>query len=119
MVQYDVLKEKWHAELRDALSLEGSNSEEMEKYLNPSYCLNNNLDAGLEENNSIEIQQQLIFAKIEAQVIWKLLYLFYFSSTHRICNGLPNHLLLHTFILFNLTINGHRKQLSVCDTFIP
>ena len=69
MAQYEVLKEKWHRELQIALESEENSSEELERYLNPSYCTNNNDDNGLvNDNNSIEVQQQLMFAKIEAQV---------------------------------------------------
>lgn len=69
MVQYEVLKEKWHGELQNALAKAENSSEELDRYLNPHYCTNNNTDGGLgNENNSIEVQQQLIFAKIEAQV---------------------------------------------------
>ena len=69
MAQYDVLKEKWHRELQIALESEENSSEELERYLNPSYCTNNNDDNGLvNDKNSIEVQQQLMFAKIEAQV---------------------------------------------------
>ena len=71
-VQYEVLKEKWRGELESALSSAENSQEERERLLNPSYCINNNTDDGLaDENSSIEIQQQLMFAKIEAQVIWK------------------------------------------------
>lgn len=69
MVQYEVLKEKWHGELQNALAKAENSSEELDRYLNPHYCTNNNTDGGLgNENNSIEVQQQLIFAKIEAQI---------------------------------------------------
>jgi hypothetical protein len=74
MVQYEVLKEKWHGELQNALAREANSSEELDRYLNPSYCTNNNAVVGLDnENNSIEVQQQLMFAKIEAQVLWNVL----------------------------------------------
>ena len=69
MGQYEVLKEKWRGELQIALESEENNSEELERYLNPAYCTNNNEDNHLtNDNNSIEVQQQLMFAKIEAQV---------------------------------------------------
>ena len=69
MVQYEVLKEKWHGELQDALAKDDNGSEELDRFLNPPYCTNNNAIAGLSnEKDSIEVQQQLTFAKIEAQI---------------------------------------------------
>ncbi|XP_028416871.1 TBC1 domain family member 15-like [Dendronephthya gigantea] len=69
MVQYDVLKEKWHKELQNTLAKEQNSSEELERYLNPAYCTNNNPNFGVnKENQSVEVQQQLMFAKIEAQI---------------------------------------------------
>ena len=70
MVQYEVLKEKWHGELHDALAKDDNGSEELDRFLNPPYCTNNNAMVGLSnEKDSIEVQQQLTFAKIEAQVL--------------------------------------------------
>ena len=69
MVQYEVLKEKWHKELQEALA---KDSEELNRYLNPPYCSNNNTIVGSgneNENDSVEVQQQAAFAKIVAQVI--------------------------------------------------
>ena len=67
MVQYEVLKEKWHKELQEALA---KDSEELERYLNPPYCSNNNTIVGSgNENDSVEVQQQAAFAKTVAEVI--------------------------------------------------
>ena len=83
MGQYEVLKEKWRGELQIALESEENNSEELERYLNPAYCTNNNEDNHLtNDNNSIEVQQQLMFAKIEAQVYGILVGQWYM---HFIC----------------------------------
>ncbi|XP_046858495.1 rab GTPase-activating protein 22-like [Xenia sp. Carnegie-2017] len=64
-VQYEVLKEKWNKEIENALDKD----DERERFFNPAYCSKKDIDLNSDKRClSVELQQQSMFAKIEAQI---------------------------------------------------